>query len=90
MSIIAKNVQFGRPCLLSAGQFACVCSLLQLIVDNVRNENVLVPIQKVLAERQKMNRGYQKVPIICRSIYREILFLVFAGLGKDEIDVGKY
>lgn len=88
--ITEKDVQFGTSCSVSTGNVACAYSLLQLIVSYVKEENVLVPIQKVLSERQKANRSHQKIPVVYRSIYREILFLIFIALGRDEIDVGKY
>jgi len=66
-----------------------VCSTMQQIVANIMGENVLVPIQKVLAERQKKSRGRQNKPIVYRSIYREILFLILVALGEDQIDFSK-
>ena len=66
-----------------------ICSTMQQVVSNIMCENVLVPIQKVLAERQKKSRGRQNKPIVYRSIYREILFLIIVALGEDRIDISK-
>ena len=55
------------------------------IVKCIRFNNVYIPITMLLDEFQRQN-----IPVgDHRSIYRELLFLSFIALGKENVDHGK-
>ena len=67
------------------------CSVMQQIISSVMCNNLLVPIQKILSERNKhlarCSSGSKMTRF--RSIYRDVLFLTFVALGQQNIYIGK-
>ncbi|KAK0174002.1 hypothetical protein PV328_007123 [Microctonus aethiopoides] len=61
-------------------------SLMQNIIAYVRCNNLTEPIKKVALERSKA-QPMEQPPF---SIYRDILFLAFAVLGRSNIDQGEF
>ncbi|XP_066582259.1 DENN domain-containing protein Crag isoform X2 [Prorops nasuta] len=57
-------------------------TLINLVILNVRHNDLLEPIKRVALERSK-TQGDDNAPF---SIYRDILFLAFAVLGRANID----
>jgi len=62
-----------------------LCSIMQSIVSNIKENDVVSPLRLLLNERAKQ-RDCGKTRF--HSIYRDILFLSFAALGRDCIDHG--
>lgn len=57
------------------------------ILDCIRANDLLRPMQILIAERIRMaalNR-----PVAHQSIYRDLIFLSFLGLGRQNIDLSK-
>ncbi len=61
---------------------------MQQIVSNIMVNDVLTPLKDIMNERRKMKRQHGRGRF--RSMYRDILFLSFASLGRDNIDTGMY
>jgi DENN domain-containing protein 4 len=60
-------------------------SAMQKIISSVKSNDLLDPMNKVAAERQVLK---QKGMPRSYSIYRDILFLAFAALERENIDQG--
>jgi DENN domain-containing protein 4 len=58
---------------------------MQKIILSVKSNDLLDPMNKVAAERQVLK---QKGMPRSYSIYRDILFLAFAALERENIDQG--
>lgn len=52
--------------------------------------DVLQPLQMILNERRKLRLANENKILHFRSIYREILFLSFVALGRENIDHGNF
>jgi hypothetical protein len=60
---------------------------MQQVISGVKCNDLLEPLRKCVAERQKLkSRG----TVRRFSIYRDILFLAFGALGRENIDQGKH
>lgn len=57
---------------------------MQSVITNVRRNNLTEPIKRVALERSKV----QMVEPMPFSVYRDILFLAFTVLGRNNIDQG--
>nr|CAD7398697.1 unnamed protein product [Timema poppensis] len=58
-------------------------SVLQMVISSVRGNDLLEPLKKLATERQKLKgRGVNRT----HSLYRDILFLAFTVMGRDNID----
>ena len=68
-----------------SSQHMLLCSIMQSIVSNIKENDVVSPLRLLLNERAKQ-RDCGKTRF--HSIYRDILFLSFAALGRDCIDHG--
>lgn len=59
---------------------------MEMIIASIRCNDLLEPLRKLQNERQKLKgRGVTR----SHSIYRDILFLAFIVLGRDNIHQGK-
>lgn len=65
--------------------FTCTCSAIQQIISSIRCNDLMTPVKKLANERQKLKnqRGVERT----HSIYRDILFLAFVAIGRENIDV---
>lgn len=71
--------------MLSVVLTVIICSAMQKIISSVKSNDLLDPMNKVAAERQVLK---QKGMPRSYSIYRDILFLAFAALERENIDQG--
>jgi len=62
-----------------------LCSIMKSIVSSIKANDVVSPLRLLLNERAKQ-RDCGRTRF--HSIYRDILFLSFAALGRDCIDHG--
>lgn len=61
-------------------------SVMEMIISSIRCNDLLEPLRKLATERHKLKgRGVTR----SHSIYRDILFLAFIVLGRDNIHQGK-
>lgn len=57
---------------------------IQQIISSIRCNDLMTPVKKLANERNKLkNRGVERT----HSIYRDILFLAFVAIGRENIDV---
>lgn len=62
---------------------ALFCSLMERVISGIQSSDLSDPIKRVAAERLKLkshgvNHNY--------SLYRDILFLAFVAIGRENID----
>lgn len=54
------------------------------MISSIRCNDLMTPVKRLANERSKLkNRGVERT----YSIYRDILFLAFVAIGRDNIDV---
>uniref|UniRef100_A0A182JSM0 UDENN domain-containing protein n=1 Tax=Anopheles christyi TaxID=43041 RepID=A0A182JSM0_9DIPT len=59
-------------------------SVMQQIIASIRCNDLLTPVKRLANERQKLkHRGVDRT----HSIYRDMLFLAFVEIGRDDIDL---
>jgi DENN domain-containing protein 4 len=57
---------------------------IQQMISSIRCNDLMTPVKRLANERNKLkNRGVERT----HSIYRDILFLAFVAIGRDNIDV---
>jgi len=62
----------------------CFCRTIQQIISSIRCNDLMTPVKRLASERFKLkNRGVERT----HSIYRDILFLAFVAIGRENIDV---
>lgn len=60
---------------------------IQQIISSIRCNDLMTPVKRLANERNKLkNRGVERT----HSIYRDILFLAFVAIGRDNIDVQSF
>jgi len=60
---------------------------IQQIISSIRCNDLMTPVKRLANERSKLkNRGVERM----HSIYRDILFLAFVAIGRDNIDVQSF
>lgn len=60
---------------------------IQQIISSIRCNDLMTPVKRLANERNKLkNRGVDRT----HSIYRDILFLAFVAIGRDNIDVQSF
>lgn len=54
------------------------------MISSIRHNDLMTPVKRLASERSKLTiKGVERT----RSIYRDILFLAFVAIGRDNIDV---
>lgn len=66
----------------------CVCCrVMESVINSVRCNDLVEPVKKLATERHKLKgRGVNR----SHSLYRDILYLAFVVLGRDNIDQSKW
>ena len=57
------------------------------VVESIKKNDVVSPLKLLMDHRRKMKK--QRPTLKYRSMYRDILYLSFAALDRDNIDHGK-
>lgn len=57
------------------------CSVMEQIINSVRCNDLVDPLKRLATERQKLKGRH--------SLYRDILYLAFTVLGRENIDQSK-
>ncbi|KAG5671963.1 hypothetical protein PVAND_002128 [Polypedilum vanderplanki] len=81
-----QNIQPSSPLLkaLLTEQTYLNRAAIQQIISSIRCNDLSTPVKKLANERNKLkNRGVERT----HSIYRDILFLAFVAIGRENIDV---
>lgn len=84
------NERFNYVCVSGSFLYALhvVDSNMEVIVASIRSNNIITPLQLILNERSKRQSGAEVATSRPYSIYRDMLFLSIAALGRDNIDNG--
>ena len=63
---------------------------MQHVVSNIMCNDTMTPIKAILSERQRRKNKIRLARGQMHSLYRDILFLSFVALGRNNIDHGGY